>query len=109
MRLMELGLAGVCFSSVRALTVSATFIPGIFALSFGFARRDCEPVCFCCCVEGSRRKAGGGGRFSRLPIAEGWAAVEVLVMEDVRRIGGGGLLACIDARRANELRIVPVE
>ena len=34
MRLIELGLAGVCFSSVKALTVSATLTPEISQVRF---------------------------------------------------------------------------
>lgn len=71
MRLIELGLAGVWFSSVSAFTVSATFIP-----ADGFWEAAC-PL-------GSNKKAGGGGKFSKLPMED------VLVIEEVLLIGGGG-------------------
>lgn len=58
------------------------------------------------CGVGSSRKAGGGGRFSRLPMED--AEFVVLVMEAVLRIGGGGLLACTDPRRSSVERIVPL-
>ena len=89
-RLMALGLAGVCLSSVNALTVSATLIP--------------EPGPFAVPV-GSRRKAGGGGRFSKLPT--GVKGRFVFVIDDVRLIGGGGLLVWTELRRNRVFRIVP--
>lgn len=40
---------------------------------------------------------------------DNWPTVEVLVMEDVRLIGGGGLLAWIEPRRSNVFLIVALE
>lgn len=56
---------------------------------------------------GSSRNAGGGGKFSKLPIEVNWP-LAVFVIDDVRRIGGGGLFACIELRRSKLFRIVPV-
>lgn len=53
---------------------------------------------------GSKRKAGGGGKCSKLPIEEAF----VLVIDEVLRIGGGGFWVCIEPRLNRVLRIVPV-
>ena len=90
-RRIAFGLAGVCFRSVRALMASATFTPLIGDLTLG---------------EGSKRKAGGGGRFSTDPT--GVRGLFVLVIDDVLRIGGGGLF-CIEPRRSKAFLIVPQE
>lgn len=58
---------------------------------------------------GSNKKAGGGGKFSKLPIFEFWPNPVVLVMDEVRLIGGGGLLAWTDPRLKRLFLIVPVE
>lgn len=61
---------------------------------------------------GSSKNAGGGGKFSR---DEAGCTVlllllaAVFVIEAVRRIGGGGLFDCTDARRNSVVRIVPLE
>lgn len=66
-----------------------------------------------CVTEGSSRNAGGGGKFSKEEA--GWTeplllpAVAVFVMEEVLRIGGGGLFDCTDARRNSVVLIVPLE
>lgn len=71
--------------------------------------RDLLPLLFFAVFDvGSKRKAGGGGRFSKLPIELKWPELAVFVMEEVRRIGGGGLFACMELRRSNVARIVPV-
>lgn len=63
-----------------------------------------------CCGVGSSKKAGGGGRFSKLPMEEDEVAVlAVFVIDAVLLIGGGGLLDWTDPRRRSVVRIVPVE
>lgn len=53
--------------------------------------------------DGSSKNAGGGGRFSKLPID-----AAALVIEDVLLIGGGGLLLCMLPLRSRVLRKVPM-
>lgn len=49
----------------------------------------------------SNRKAGGGGRFSMLPLLllRDIFGREVFSMDEVRRTGGGGLGVCTEPRR----------
>jgi hypothetical protein len=64
----------------------------------------------------SSRNAGGGGRFSRLPFAtlpiplfapfEFWWMTELLEIDEVRRIGGGGLGTWTELRRRRVFLIV---
>ena len=98
LRRKVLGLAGVCFSSVSVRTVSATLTPD------PAATEDPPPLLLMLLLllllVLSSRNAGGGGRFSRLPFAMFpipalvplvfWWMTELLEIEDVRRIGGGG-------------------
>lgn len=88
----------MCFSSVRALTVSATLTPPMGAGAGGAGNGLADDT-------GSRRKAGGGGRFSRLPT--GVSGLLVFVIEEVRRIGGGGLFVWMDPRLSRVFLMVP--
>lgn len=55
----------------------------------------------------SSKKAGGGGKLSSLLIeVRGRLA---FVIDEVRRIGGRGLLIVPDPRRSKVFRIVPLE
>lgn len=80
----------MCFNSVSAFTVSATFTPTLESGAGG---------------TGSSRNAGGGGRFSKLPT--GVNGRFVFVIDEVRRIGGGGLLVWMDPRLSRVFLMAP--